>query len=650
MTDSTNQAEDRARAHASGMRAQDRAIKAFEKGWGITPETIETCDIRVLDAPSLPGGLKVGFPYRSPEGEEVAVKWRYQDREGQRSFNITKAENFRYWPWRAETLASTIGPVVLTEGETDCMRLTQELGETELCVLAMPGTLGWQGHWAELFEDRPLYVVFDNDAARLGGHGYADEAEKAKVLTAEGQVRSTWAKIRAAVPHARRVLLPEGCKDLCDYFQAGYSGDEFQGLLEAADARHEARQAERRALVEGAVEGGEDQLSDLVPPTGFLRAYLDTFAPTTEASDSYLLGAALSVMGTSLGQLKLNVGAQRLPLNLYTLIIGRTTVARKSTTLATARRVLDGTGLPAIGDGFSPEGLEQFLIQNPSCLINLDEYRRVSDVSSKGYGTDLMTVITSAYGGWLYPRVLSPRRDKNGDPQEMEKPRPVQVNVNLLGASTEDWLDALSGQHIRSGFLARHLLLFDNPAEKKWLAWPEAPKPEALEELRTYVRAFQRDCHGEATFSPEAREHIASWYIAWREHFEKEPNDLLQAWWARYDTLARKLATLIEISQTPQPNPVISLDSTERATRVIDVVLRRIDQKLRQGLFAENDQVAIARICRHLLLNDRADEIELASAAELPINRTAPMLDALVRAGRIERLENGRVAYALPED
>lgn len=623
--------------------------RGFEKKWGIRDEALQAWGIRVQEATHLPGGLRVGFPYYSPSGDLIATKWRFQNAQGEREFRLDKEEGFRYWPWGVEALAEHDGPVILTEGETDALRLSQEISD-EYLVLAMPGTLGWQDYWADLFADRKLYVVFDNDQARLPGHGYGDEVMSAKVQTAETQVTKTWNKIRGACPEARRVRLPQGLKDVCEYFQAGYDGDEFLALVEDADARHEARVQERRALVNDQPEETADQINELVPDKGFLRDYLTTFSPTTEASDAYLLGAALSVMGTSLGGLRLQVGAQRVPLNLYTLIIGRTTVSRKSTTLATARRVLEGTGLPAIGDGFSPEGLETFLVQNPSTLINYDEYRRSTDTASKGYGVDLPTVLTSVYNGYLYPRVLQPKRDKNGQPTEIEKPEAVRVNVNLLGASTEDWLDGLNGTHIRSGFLARHLLIFDNPSEKRWLAWPESPDFDQVSELRRYVKSFVRDCTGLATFDDEARALVEEWYINWRTHFDAEPNDLLQAWWARYDTLARKIACLIEISQNPGPDPVVGLDSTKRALAVIDGVLARIQLKLDSGLFAEGDQLAVARILRHLAIHERSDEIDLAAASELSLSRVAPVLEALTRSGRIDRLNGGeRVIYALPD-
>ena len=624
--------------------------RGFQTKWGINDETLATWGIIAQEASHLPAGVRVGFPYLSPTGELVATKWRFQNRDGEREFRLDKTDNFRYWPWGVERLGAHSGPVVLTEGETDAMRLSQEL-PPEYLVLAMPGTLGWQSFWEDLFKDHKLYVVFDNDAARLGGHGYGgDEADVKKVTTAETQVTKTWRKIKAACSDTRRVKLPEGLKDVCEYFQAGYDGDEFIRLIEEADVAHETRLAQRASLATCEPDNAVDQINELVPATGFLRDYLNTFSPTTEASDSYILGAALSVMGTALGGLRLEIGAQRVPLNLYTLIIGRTTVSRKSTTLATARRVLEGTGLPAIGDGFSPEGLETFLTQNPSTLINFDEYKRSTDTASKGYGVDLPTVLTSAYGGYLYPRVLQPKRDKDGNPSTMEKPDAVRVNVNLLGASTEDWLDGLNSTHIRSGFLARHLLLFDSPMDKKWLAWPKSPNNDDVIELRRYVSSFTRDCRGLATFDDEAREYVSKWYFNWREHFEAEPNDLLQAWWARYDTLARKIACLIEISQNPGPDPVVSLDSTKRALAVIDGVLERIKLKLDGGLFAEGDQIAVARITRHLALNERADEIDLANAAELSLSRLTPVLDAMVRAGRLERLNGGeQVSYALPD-
>ena len=108
----------------------------------------------------------------------------------------------------------------LCEGETDAMRLQQELG-MKATVLGLPGVTSWRPHFADQFsEAERVYVVLDNDQA------YAASAATEKA----------WKQIRGDLgKKAKRVILPSDVKDVCSFFDK-YDLDLFRDLCARKNA------------------------------------------------------------------------------------------------------------------------------------------------------------------------------------------------------------------------------------------------------------------------------------------------------------------------------------------------------------------------------------------------------------------------------
>lgn len=104
--------------------------------------------------------------------------------------------------------------VFITEGESDAMRLWQdvnEAGKTLRCgVVGLPGVESWKDGWTPRFEGaEAIYVVLDNST----GYDEPDQVERA------------WRKMRAALgKRCKRVYLREDCKDLTEFLEKyGYA-------------------------------------------------------------------------------------------------------------------------------------------------------------------------------------------------------------------------------------------------------------------------------------------------------------------------------------------------------------------------------------------------------------------------------------------
>lgn len=148
------------------------------------------------------------FPY--PNGEKLR---RNPTLDGKRQFMFTKGKTPELYQ------AVDTGPqkfAFLVEGETDTMRLYQELGD-KASIYGLSGIEAWQPHFAGAFTNtEKVYVLLDNDLD----------------YSVQGRVDTAWRQIRKDVgPKAHRVFLPMGIKDVCEFFTV-HDMDTFKELVE----------------------------------------------------------------------------------------------------------------------------------------------------------------------------------------------------------------------------------------------------------------------------------------------------------------------------------------------------------------------------------------------------------------------------------
>lgn len=190
---------------ASHSRSIDPTIVAWLKTRGITHDT--ATDFGVCSDHDA-----IGFTYFRDNGAPAFVKWR----------NI-KTKAMRRMPTKAEMPApvvtplfgprlDTSQPVVLTEGELDCMTLAQ-LGLTNVASLAN-GASGWDSEWSIMLANTPeIWCCYDNDE-----HG---NAAAAKLVERFGAGR------------VLRVVFGDH-KDANAALMAGWGEQDFRASLEQA--------------------------------------------------------------------------------------------------------------------------------------------------------------------------------------------------------------------------------------------------------------------------------------------------------------------------------------------------------------------------------------------------------------------------------
>lgn len=178
---------------------------------GIKSETLDACEVtRYADrATWLVGGAT-----------KVRENFGGEGRDRKMYYMAGEAPRRELW-WTPYPPNAVPPRFIIVEGETDGMRGFQELPIDMGRVGALSGVNFYDEHTFDEVNAAgvPVYFVFDND----GDDGkYANEAVKS--------VNASWERIRKLVPKAKRVYLPTGYKDLCNYLDV-YGAEHFAELL-----------------------------------------------------------------------------------------------------------------------------------------------------------------------------------------------------------------------------------------------------------------------------------------------------------------------------------------------------------------------------------------------------------------------------------
>lgn len=174
----------------------------FEQERGIREDTMEAFGLHTNDYGD------VVIPYSN--GEKLRPNPTKPLREGQRRFSFTKGKTPDLFLAPANENASTTA--FLVEGETDAMRLWQEFvdeaeGESIPGVFGLSGIDTWRQDFAQQFADyEQVYVVLDND-----DYNVAARVDHVWLHNIFPDLRS--------VTRVKRVRLPDGVKDICEFFE-----------------------------------------------------------------------------------------------------------------------------------------------------------------------------------------------------------------------------------------------------------------------------------------------------------------------------------------------------------------------------------------------------------------------------------------------
>lgn len=200
-------------------------------------------------------------------------------------------------------------------------------------------------------------------------------------------------------------------------------------------------------------------------PTTWIDRYKGWASTKTDADLNFQEGAAWTVLSSIYGEFgkpatKFDSGN----LNLWMMVLGGTTLSRKSTVrsmmLATLRQMSDNTYDYDMGSNATSEGLHNALLDRPgwTSLFHRDEVHGMNEeASKKSYLAGMQEFMTELYDGFVPGKLRA---------QESQNAKGCQTNfVMYLTGATDHVINSYQLEDFASGHLARFLYVYAEPRQ-----------------------------------------------------------------------------------------------------------------------------------------------------------------------------------------
>lgn len=307
-------------------------------------------------------------------------------------------------------------------------------------------------------------------------------------------------------------------------------------------------------------------------------------------------------------------------LNMFTILVGESGIARKTTSVAMATRivrtVLEHThaNCGLIDAKLTPEALDLLLHQRSAELGSAQLCIAVPELAvflgTERYIAHMPTLLTDLYdcpsvrsGGGTIARGAVIQRD---------------VWIHMLSASTPIWLlKTVNPNVIEGGFTSRCYFIVSNQPKRK-IIWPEESDHDLFKDLcdDLHIIAAEAARHGPIQVTPQGKDAAERWY-ANRVHAD---DPFKQSFEAREDAHVLRLAALLSINdgswnvQRSHINVAIRLTKELKETSGAIFANSQSRTKFAQGLDTLRSQLVSAgmdpvprhhlfRRCRHHLDN-----------------------------------------------
>jgi len=203
----------------------------------------------------------------------------------------------------------------------------------------------------------------------------------------------------------------------------------------------------------------EWRFENVLPDDHFLSQYIEHGQELTDAYPEYHFGAGLGLLSLAANR-NIRIWVEPNPMypNIWPLLLGQSTVSRKSTALNLARNVLENTDLAdkVLPEDFSPEALVKALEDDAQVMFLKDEFGEFLAKRERSYQSGVAELMSHLYGcPSSYDRQLRNEEFAIED-----------VYLTILGAGIPGQFAQYSSvADLESGFFPRLNII-----------WPERPK------------------------------------------------------------------------------------------------------------------------------------------------------------------------------
>lgn len=283
----------------------------------------------------------------------------------------------------------------------------------------------------------------------------------------------------------------------------------------------------------------------------FMSNWRSFFTSATDASHEYCEATGLMVLSSmALGRRSVDQGQHGLPPNLFMMLSGDSSAARKTTSVLLAKGIVEELDPFRVGPrDYTVEGLLKWMTSEKDergktrnkVVLFAEEFG--SDLARmEAYGTTMKADFCALYDGETFEKVRA-----KGVPLTISKPR-----VNLFAACAYDMLSShMKARDWRTGYLMRFLYvvpLHIPPRKPIRPPWPKAAHERVLLAGRVLRDELSRN-YKKVGLTFQAENMYGAWGQAALNY--AQGNSLMTSYLGRFNVNALKIALLYQLDIDP---------------------------------------------------------------------------------------------------
>jgi len=373
---------------------------------------------------------------------------------------------------------------------------------------------------------------------------------------------------------------------------------------------------------------GEKAFENILMTGHFISEYMSTCESISDAYPEYNFACGLSLLSIAVGKnAVVNVIPKRENLNIYQMLLGRSTTSRKTTSLNNARITLQLGDLEyfILPDDFTPEAIISELSEKPHSIFLRDEMGGFLAGFSKNYQVGLDKFLCIIYD--CPPNYRRKLRKEN-----IEIPDPYFC---ILSATTPQTLsENVTMSNLRDGWLARFIFIFPERKKprKKLREITEVDDKKRMEmgkwlkKIHVVLREVGKDAKIEFRLSDTMREEYDKWCAEYESYLDKHDDaELLSPFLGRMQRTVLKIAAIFEIGnpdftdkikeikKNNKLNNLNKLTDTESETAPFNFLIYELsDDMVRAAMYYATEFFlpTIAKVVRTVEAYSETDKLE----------------------------------------
>ena len=325
-------------------------------------------------------------------------------------------------------------------------------------------------------------------------------------------------------------------------------------------------------------------------------AYEAAYSDRNETCPAFRFAELTAVLGTALGR-KVSLQSGRNPIypNMYMCLVGPTGLARKSTSLKAAERLIEEIQtdtLQFINSLNTAEGLLKTMLDIDDCrtICILDEFKWLFSKSQNAVAAGLLPILNTLSGS---PEIAMNRRAEN--PYEIIRP-----HFSFFSSITPGWFaENITRSTIGGGFVNRFVFFLHE--QQPFFSDTEVipPDPEKMKQIKTLIAAAAEErSTSHFIYDGETTNLDKAWYHE-RMQFLMNADEIVREASSRVDEHMKKICAMMAWCDNEPGDLEVHADTWHAAKAIAEYMIK-VNMFLFKDLAVDKMTEQEMRVLKHL--------------------------------------------------